>query len=68
MSFGKILKIEKIKKGLTSNALAEKAGISRQYLSDIENDRSNPSLKVLLSLDSALKGSGLYEKYKNSVK
>lgn len=67
MSFGKVLKIERIKNDLSSTELAEKAGISRQYLCDIENNRSQPSLKVLLNLDKALPDSMLYEKYKKLV-
>jgi len=40
--------------GLTQQTLAERAGLSVSFLSEIENGRRNPSGRVLLSLASAL--------------
>jgi transcriptional regulator with XRE-family HTH domain len=40
--------------GLTQQALAEKCGIYRTYLSRIESGDANPSVSVLVALASAL--------------
>lgn len=40
--------------GLTQQALAEKCGIYRTYLSRIESGDANPSVSVLIALASAL--------------
>lgn len=55
MSFGEILKSERKKyKGLTQQKLAEKSGISRTYLSDVENDRYNPSVDFIKKVSNGL--------------
>jgi transcriptional regulator with XRE-family HTH domain len=46
-NIGKKIKNERLKKSLKQYELAEKAGISNTYLSDIEVGRSAPSLKTL---------------------
>jgi transcriptional regulator with XRE-family HTH domain len=46
-NIGKKIKDERLKKSLKQYELAEKAGISNTYLSDIEVGRSAPSLKTL---------------------
>ena len=38
------------KKGLTQSKLAEKANLSNNYVSNIENDHSIPSLETLLKI------------------
>ena len=41
-------------KGLTQEALAEKSGLSQQYISGLENGRRNPTIVTLFELSSAL--------------
>lgn len=43
------------KRKITQKVLAEKAGISRSYLADVEHNRYNPSLDTIEALASALK-------------
>ena len=49
------LKALRIKRGMTQEALAKKAGISRGYLLRLEAGRQDPSLSTLTSLAKALK-------------
>jgi transcriptional regulator with XRE-family HTH domain len=42
------------KQNVTQQALAERAGMSISFLSDIENDKRNPSGRLLLSVATAL--------------
>lgn len=60
MSLGE--KIKKIRKeaGYTQSDLREKANISKGYLSEIENDKQEPSLKVLRRIAKALGISSSY--------
>lgn len=51
VTFGEIIKSTRIKKKLKQYELAELVGISRSYLSDIENNRYIPSGKTLLKID-----------------
>lgn len=52
---GTMLKQQRLKSGLTLNALAAKLGADRQYLWNIENGKINMSLeyidKILLALN-----------------
>ena len=41
-------------KGLTQEALAEKSGLSQQYISGLENGQRNPTIVTLYELSSAL--------------
>ena len=41
-------------KGLTQEALAEKSGLSQQYISGLENGLRNPTIVTLFELASAL--------------
>lgn len=41
-------------KGLTQEALAEKSGLSQQYLSGLENGRRNPTIVTVYELAMAL--------------
>lgn len=40
--------------GMTKNELAERAGMSVSFLSDLTNGKANPSLKIMESLAQAL--------------
>jgi transcriptional regulator with XRE-family HTH domain len=51
---GKTLKYIREKKGYSLRKLAEKAGLSHSFISDIEHGRSNPSIKKLLVIAEAL--------------
>lgn len=50
MVLGNIIKTERKKQEISQEKLAEEIGISRTYLSDIENNRYNPSFGVVLSI------------------
>ena len=52
--FGLNLKLERVKVGLTQEALAHQAGIDRSYVGDLERGGRNPSLSVLLRLCASL--------------
>lgn len=52
--FGKNVKIERIKKDLTQEKLAEILDVSTNYLACIENGRQNMSLGKILELSNAL--------------
>lgn len=54
MSVGERIKKFRKEKGLTQVKLAEKAGISRSYLADVESNRYNPSLSTLMDVALAL--------------
>ena len=41
-------------RGLTQEALAEKSGLSQQYISGLENGLRNPTIVTLFELASAL--------------
>ncbi len=51
------MQIKKIRaqRGLSQEELADKAGVSRQYLSRLEIGRHDPSLSTLVKLAKALK-------------
>ena len=50
----KLIKEKRIEKGLTQQELANAIGITRNYISDIENGRYTPSLKTAIKLASYL--------------
>ncbi|MGX7593665.1 helix-turn-helix domain-containing protein [Planococcus plakortidis] len=50
MTIGSNIKAIRKERKLKQGELAKSMGISRSYLSDIENDRKNPSIKTLESL------------------
>lgn len=41
-------------RGLTQEALAEKSGLSQQYISGLENGQRNPTIVTLFELATAL--------------
>ncbi|MGE6365168.1 helix-turn-helix transcriptional regulator [Bacillus paramycoides] len=49
-TLGNIIKESRKNKGLLQVEVAKSTGISRNYLSDIENDRYIPSLKTFLRI------------------
>lgn len=54
MSFGDLLKKMRKEAKLTQGGLAKKAQISRTYLSDVENNRYNPSVSFIQKITEAL--------------
>jgi transcriptional regulator with XRE-family HTH domain len=54
MSIGEEIKKNRNAKGFTQDELAEKIGISRNYISDLENNRYAPSVKTLSKIAVAL--------------
>jgi transcriptional regulator with XRE-family HTH domain len=54
MQIGNKLKVHRRKKRMRQKELAAMSGISNTYLSDIENNRTVPSLKTLVRLCAAL--------------
>ncbi len=52
--FGKNVKIERIKKDLTQEQLAEKMNVSQNYVAGIECGRANMSLAKILELSQFL--------------
>lgn len=53
-SIGQLIRHHRIKCNKTQIEVASKVGISRNYLSDIENDRYIPSVPVLVALSKML--------------
>jgi transcriptional regulator with XRE-family HTH domain len=51
----RLLREERAKRNLSLNELSAKAGLSRQMVSYIEQEKRNPSLDTLLRLTRALK-------------
>ncbi|HLR23286.1 MAG TPA: helix-turn-helix domain-containing protein [Pseudogracilibacillus sp.] len=60
MSIGENIRKVRKEKKLTQEKLSKKMGISRSYLSDVENDRYNPSSKTLNMFADKLDVSMLY--------
>ncbi len=52
--FGKNVKIERIKKDLTQEKLAEKMNVSQNYIASIECGKANMSLAKVLELANGL--------------
>ncbi len=50
----RLLKTERVKRGFSLNALAERAGLSRQTVSFVEQELRIPTLGTLLRLTAAL--------------
>src|SRR5665213_2448266 len=49
-----LLKVEREKRGLSLNVLAQKAGFSRQTVSYVEQEVQNPTLDTLLRITAVL--------------
>ena len=54
LSIGKEIKRKRNVNGLTQDELADKIGVSRNYISDLENDRYVPSVKTLSKIANVL--------------
>lgn len=54
-----IKKIRK-QKGMTQGDLSEMVGVTRQYISDVENLKKIPSVKIAFDISKAL-GSNIYK-------
>lgn len=54
MTLSKVIYQERKKQKLTQTELADKSGINRTYVSDIERGKVNPTLMVLLQIAEAL--------------
>lgn len=54
MSLGDKVRFAREQLGLTTQMLADKAGISQPYISEIENGNKNPSAKTIMKLAAAL--------------
>jgi DNA-binding XRE family transcriptional regulator len=46
-NFGMLLKNERLKSGMTQKQLAKKSGISEEYISKLENEKSNIELLII---------------------
>lgn len=55
MNIGDKIKAERREGGLTQSKLTDKVGISRNYISDLENNRYVPSVKTLSKIASVLR-------------
>lgn len=53
-NLARLLRQERERQGISLNALAEQAGISRQTVSFIESEERNPTLLTLLKITQAL--------------
>ncbi len=49
------IRIERLKKKISQEKLAEMAGITQKYLNLIENAKANPSIMIVISVCKALK-------------
>jgi transcriptional regulator with XRE-family HTH domain len=50
----RLLRVERLKKGISMTRLAEQAGLSQQMISYVERGMRNPTLDVLLRVSEAL--------------
>lgn len=54
VSLGKVLRLLKIARGLSSRELAEKMNVSSTFISEVESDSKKPSLEMLSKYSAAL--------------
>jgi len=54
LDLARLLREERIRRGLSINALAKKSGLSQPMVSYIERGLRNPTLKILLRIADAL--------------
>lgn len=52
--FGDAVYRRRYQKGLTQQMLADRAGLHRSYIADIENGARNPSLQIIVQIAKAL--------------
>ncbi len=60
MQLGKKIRDLRFRRGLTVQQLAEASGLSKGFISQVENDRTSPSLATLRDLSRALETSVAY--------
>lgn len=60
MQLGKKIRDLRLRRGLTVQQLAEASGLSKGFISQVENERTSPSLATLSDLASALETSVAY--------
>lgn len=60
MSLGKNIKSVRLSKKLNQSEFSKLIGISRSYLSDLENDRKSPSIETISKISEKLDVSTLY--------
>jgi transcriptional regulator with XRE-family HTH domain len=53
-AFGKALRQKRQEVGLSQEALADRAGLSRNYVNEVENGRYNVTLQTIAKFASAL--------------
>ena len=54
MTTGLIIKLLRHRKGITQEVLASELGVSRAYLSQVENERKSPSLAFFRKVSTSL--------------
>ncbi|MCE5278849.1 MAG: helix-turn-helix transcriptional regulator [Planctomycetaceae bacterium] len=54
MSLGQQLRKARLSAGMTQEALAGNAGVSREYISLLESDKKSPTVNMLLRLCAAM--------------
>ena len=60
MQLGRKIRDLRLRRGLTVQKLADAAGLSKGFISQVENDRTSPSLATLRDLAAALRTSVAY--------
>jgi len=60
MQLGRKIRDLRLRRGLTVQKLAEASGLSKGFISQVENDRTSPSLATLRDLAAALRTSVAY--------
>jgi transcriptional regulator with XRE-family HTH domain len=60
MQLGRKIRDLRLRRGLTVQKLAEASGLSKGFISQVENDRTSPSLATLRDLATALRTSVAY--------
>lgn len=54
MNIGENIRLNREKSGMTQEQLAQKAEVTRNYISDLENNRYIPSVKTLTKIAKVL--------------
>ena len=52
--FGRVLRVLRVERGLSQEALALEAGVQRNYVSLIERGVNQPTIKIIFKLAAAL--------------
>ena len=54
VSFGDNIRTTRLKRGVSQEELAQRAGIERSYMGQIERGEGNPSFKKIVNISNAL--------------